>query len=398
MVIFKLPFRHLFISFLLGLAQTIAFGTSLYLLTVLGAYISRDLALPLSLVAFGMTFGILCGALIYPHVGRFINHGKGRQVLVFSALSFALGLIIIANSHSVAIYIIGWGFMGCAMASGLYDAVFSQLGLVFGKDARPMISLIALCGGFASTIFWIISGHFVHSIGWREACLIYAALHIFINLPIYLFVLPICKANAIHGKTSANFIIDDDIKQKLMIITSLFMCETLVAAIIGVHIVNMLSGQGIGVNIAVAMAAIIGPSQVVGRFIELSLGHKIRPITTVSVALFLIIIGLLLIGINPQNALWYLMIYGVGIGVLSIARGTLPLETFDAKIYPLLMGKMARPIAITQALAPTIGALLVARFDLMSMLLILCFIVALSLAASLYLRYNGAESEAKETI
>ncbi len=398
MVIFKLPFRHLVISLFLGLAQTIAFGTSLYLLTVFGAYIARDLALPLSLVSFGMTFGVLCGALIYPHVGRLINHGRGRQILVFSALSFAFGLIIIANSHSATIYIIGWGFMGCAMASGLYDAVFSQLGLIFGKDARPMISLIALCGGFASTIFWIISGHFVRSIGWREACLIYAALHIFISLPIYLFILPTGKWHEIHGQKPTQLVLDINTKQKLMIITSLFMCETLVAAIIGVHIVNMLSGQGIGVNIAVAMAAIIGPSQVAGRFIELNIGHKIRPITSVSAALILIIIGLVLIGINPQNALWYLMIYGAGIGVLSIARGTLPLETFDAKIYPLLMGKMARPIAITQAFAPTIGALLVARFDLISMLLILCFIVALSLAASIYLRYIKEDIEAKETI
>jgi hypothetical protein len=67
-----------------------------------------------------------------------------------------------------------------------------------------------------------------------------------------------------------------------------------------------------------------------------------------------------------RTALWLggpliifaLVLYGAGIGLESIARGTLPLAVFGPERYPVIMGRIAMPSLIAQALAPTIGALL----------------------------------------
>ena len=53
-----------------------------------------------------------------------------------------------------------------------------------------------------------------------------------------------------------------------------------------------------------------------------------------------------------------LVLYGAGIGLESIARGTRPLAIFGPGPYPVIMGRIAMPSLIAQAAAPSIGALL----------------------------------------
>ena len=57
-----------------------------------------------------------------------------------------------------------------------------------------------------------------------------------------------------------------------------------------------------------------------------------------------------------------LIAYGAGNGIWSIARGTLPLALFGPEGYAVLMGRLAMPSLIAQAMAPSIGAVLMQRF------------------------------------
>jgi len=65
-------------------------------------------------------------------------------------------------------------------------------------------------------------------------------------------------------------------------------------------------------------------------------------------------IGLLLIGF--PIILLALVLYGAGIGIESIARGTLPLALFGPRNFAALMGRIAMPSLIAQALSPSLGA------------------------------------------
>jgi len=71
----------------------------------------------------------------------------------------------------------------------------------------------------------------------------------------------------------------------------------------------------------------------------------------------LVALGLgLLAGGFPVPAV-ALIAFGAGNGVFSIARGTLPLALFGADGYARLMGRIAMPSLIAQAIAPSIAAL-----------------------------------------
>jgi hypothetical protein len=54
-----------------------------------------------------------------------------------------------------------------------------------------------------------------------------------------------------------------------------------------------------------------------------------------------------------------ILVYGAGYGIMWIARGTLPLALFGPGRYATLMGRLAFPSLIVQALAPSAGALLI---------------------------------------
>ena len=69
--------------------------------------------------------------------------------------------------------------------------------------------------------------------------------------------------------------------------------------------------------------------------------------------------SLILLATMPEATAPALMLYGAAIGVLSIARGLLPLALFGREHYAVVMGRMGRPIAFAQALAPAAAAALV---------------------------------------
>jgi hypothetical protein len=165
------------------------------------------------------------------------------------------------------------------------------------------------------------------------------------------------------------------------------MCETLVASIISVHLVTLLRERGLSMAAAIGLGVFIGPTQVSARFGESMFGTRIHPSLTMVVAVCAITLGVGLLPFLPLSvAAGALMSYGAGIGLVSISRGSLPLYLFGPLEAPVISGRLARPISITAALAPSIGAFLITRLGGAPTLSLLTAISVLSVAAALALR------------
>lgn len=168
----------------LGIAQILAWGTSFYFPAVFAEPIVAETGWSLGLVVAGTSIGLLTGGLISPQVGRIIDIHGGRPVLLASSAFYAAGLAGVGLSHSLPVYLLAWVLIGIGMGTGLYDAVFAALGRMYGSEARGPITNLTLFGGFASTICWPLSAFMIDHLGWRSACFIYAALHLFVMLPL----------------------------------------------------------------------------------------------------------------------------------------------------------------------------------------------------------------------
>jgi MFS family permease len=349
----------------LGIAQILGWGTSFYFPAVLAPPIVADTGWSLGWVVSGTSIGLLVAGLIAPRVGAVIDRRGGRPVLAASSLLYAAGLAGIGLAPNLPLYLLGWVVLGLGMGTGWYDAAFAALGKLYGKDARMPITNLTLFGGFASTVCWPLSAFLAESFGWRGACLIYAAMHVVIALPLQMAVMPplASAAPAASADPSAGeATTTSTIPYERLIFALLALVLTIsagIGSIVLVHLLIFLQARGADFAFAVLLGTLFGPAQVGARLIERLFGSRYHPIWTMVASCALMLLGLaLLLGGFPVLALTILL-YGAGYGIMWIARGTLPLVLFGPERYATLMGRLAFPSLIVQALSPTAGAWLI---------------------------------------
>jgi predicted MFS family arabinose efflux permease len=350
----------------LGIAQILGWGTSFYFPAVLAPPIVADTGWSLGLVVSGTSIGLLVAGLIAPRVGTIIDRRGGRPVLAASSLLYAAGLAGIGLAPSLTIYLFAWVVLGLGMGTGLYDAVFAALGKLYGKDARTPITNLTLFGGFASTVCWPLSALLAETFGWRGACLVYAAMHLVISLPLQVAVMPplaMRQPDASAAEPGAEGAKPtQSIPRERAIFALLALVLTIsagIGSIMVVHLLIFLQARGADFALAVTLGTLFGPSQVGARFVERLFGARYHPIWTMVASCALMLIGLaLLLGGFPVLVLTILL-YGAGYGIMWIARGTLPLALFGPERYATLMGRLAFPSLIVQALSPAAGAWLI---------------------------------------
>ena len=348
----------------LGVAQILAWGTSFYFPAVFAGPIVGETGWSLGFVVGGTSIGLLIAGLISPTVGRIIDVHGGRPVLLASSIFYAAGLALIGLAHALPVYLLAWVLIGFGMGAGLYDAVFAALGRMYGSEARGPITNLTLFGGFAGTVCWPLSAFMIEHVGWRSACFIYAALHFCVMLPLQVSVVgtppkaePKTSEQSISGEISR-------VGNEPLIFALLAVVLSIAAgigSIVVVHLMIFLQARGLDFTAAVALGTIFGPAQVGARLVERVFGNRYHPIWTMIAACTLMAVGLVLLFAAAPVLVMVILIYGAGYGISWVGRGTLPLALFGPVRFPRLMGKLAFPSLIVQALAPSAGALLVER-------------------------------------
>lgn len=357
------PSRGIVVS-ALGIGQILAWGSTYYLPAVLAPTIAADLGLPLAPIVGGLTVGLVAASLVSPRVGRAIEATGGRTVLAFASLTMAAGLGALAFAQGLVTYLAAWLVIGIGMGAGLYDAAFSTLGKLYGREARAAITNLTLFGGFASTVCWPLSAFLVETLGWRGTCLAYAAIHVCVTTPIHLRLVPRLppqappppdaasaeRAAGAHAAAAASVAPAHPLLP--LALAAGLTIGAIASATLSVHIIGLLQERGTSLAAAVALAALIGPAQVGARVIEAVIGRRFHPIYTAAASTMLTLAGIVVLALGLPLLALGLVLYGAGIGIRSIVRGTLPLALFGQHGYAALMGRLALPQLLVGALAP----------------------------------------------
>jgi MFS family permease len=352
----------------LGVGQIFAWGSSYYLLAVLAKPITADMGWAATWVVGGVSLGLLVAGLVSPWVGRTIGRRGGRPVLAASTVLLAAGLVVLALAQTIPVYLAAWLVVGLGMGAGLYDPAFATLGRLYGEAARPAITKLTLFGGFASTVCWPLSAFLVTHFGWRGTCLAYAAFHLIVLLPAYLLLVPReagRRSEHTGGPGAAAFVSAPRVAHSRAFFGLLATAITLgamISTLLSVHMLAILQSRGVDLGVAVALGALVGPSQVGARTIELFIARYHHPIWTKVTSTLLVAIGVAALWASPPMLAVPLIFYGAGIGLESIARGTLPLALFAGPQYAAIMGRLAMPSLVAQAAAPSIGAALLSAY------------------------------------
>lgn len=374
---------------LLGVAQIVVWGGSFFLLTVLAAPIHADTGWSLTWIYGALTVGALVSGLLSPWASRRIARGQGRRVLLLSSWLVALGLVILALAPHYSVFVAGWVVMGIGMAGGLYDPLFAVLGARWGAQARNTIYVVTLIGGFASTVSWPALAWLEPELGWRGTCLAYAAFMAVVMSPLYLLALPpdIAPASAAPPRPGADRQALADVDPALMRLLSLVFCiAAILMTAVSVQIILLLQGTGHSLTAAIALSALIGPSMVGVRVLNLAL----RNLHAIWMALFsavFVALGMLLISAAPAAAALGIVCYGVGNGLRALVRGTLPLALVPAHAYALVMGRLARSSLLCQALTPLVCGFILSQWGAHATLWLLAALAVANAGLSLRLQW-----------
>ena len=354
---------------LLGLAQLLAWGSTYYLPAMLALPMARDLGISNGMVFAAFSWALIVSALLGPAAGWASDKFGGRAVLMFASGLLAAALALLSQAQGALQLFAAWSLIGAGMAAGLYEGAFAAAVQFYGRDARGPITGITLLGGLASTVAWPVSAWLEINMGWREACLAWAAVHLLINLPLYGFLRKpqaqqtapesVAQESASAAHSPERII---ELKSELsaaqqqragLLLALIFALTWFISTAMAAHLPRLLQVQGIDLATALLLGSLIGPAQVAGRLLEYTVLRHQHPLLSARLAGAMHPLGaaLFMLAGAPAGALFALL-HGVGNGVLTIAKGVLPLVLFGAQGYALRQGLLMVPARFAQALAP----------------------------------------------
>jgi MFS family permease len=368
----------------LGVTQILAWGALFYPPVLTVPLIAADHGWSTGFAMGGFSLALLVAGLVSPRVGRLIDRHGGHRVMPFGSLLAALGLVALVHAEHPAVYLAVWMLLGAAIAASLYDPAFATLGRIFGAAARRPITALTLAGGFASTVSWPLTHLLIGSFGWRGAYLVHAALLAFVAAPLHAFALPRRRADpptppAGAAQPPAKLLLPRG--WPFAIVAAAFAAYAFVPSGLSAHLLAIFERAGIAPATAVAIGMLFGPAQVAARICELMFARHLHPLWVARFAVGMLLAAFMvfaLLGVSVPTATAFAVMFGMANGLITIARGTVPLALFGPVGYGALIGRIAGPFLVMQAIAPLVLAVVAERA---SDAAVLAIVAALALVA-----------------
>lgn len=357
----------------LGTAQTLAWASTYYLPAILAQPMAQELGLSVVTVHAAFSLAMVVAALIGARAGRAIDRLGGRPVLILSSLLFAAGLAMLGAAQGWVGLFGAWLVLGLGMGAGLYEAAFATLVRLDAAQARAGITGITLMAGFASTVGWPLSAYLELHLGWRHACFIWAVVHLMIGLPLHVSLPRRLGPGSVQAQTHgaqagprAAFFS----RAMVVLLAVAFALISFTSTAMAAHLPRLIQAARASPGTAILVGSLIGPAQVAARLAEFGLLRRVSALTSARLACACHPLGVLLLLLGgPSLAVAFGLLHGAGNGVLTIAKGTLPLALFGAQGYGHRQGLLMIPGRFPQAGAPWLFGLMLERGDFWALVL-----------------------------
>jgi MFS family permease len=275
--------------------------------------------------------------------------------------------------HSVAGFYAAWIWLGLGMAATLYTPAFAVVTRRFGPDFRRAIITLTFLGGLASTVFIPLFAWAMDVWGWRQALWGLAALQWGVCMPLHAWLLqgaprvPSTLGTPGTPSTSGRQVakpvsVREHLRHAPFWLLALFMVLMMsVTSALPAHMIALLQEAGLSPAWVIAVPAAIGVIQVVGRLVLFVFERHWDVHTAnrwIPGFIPLGLLALLLGGFHPLGALVFVVLFGLGNGMITIVKGTALAQYVSREHVGQLNGLLGMPIALARAAAPLAVGLL----------------------------------------
>ncbi|MBB2754413.1 UNVERIFIED_ORG: MFS family permease [Rhizobium aethiopicum] len=369
----------------LAVTQLIGWGTTFDMLGVMGRIVAPALGLANEVVFAGLTIMMMVSALVGPTTGRWLARYGAARVLSASSLTFALGLLLLAATNGVVLYVAAWVVIGIGGACGLSAPAYTAVVEREGVNGKRVIAILMLFTGLSSTIFWPILSLLNEAVGWRVTFLICAGLQFFVCLPLHLFALPKPIVTHVDGSGAdiAPVPLSKTARRKaFLLIAAATTISTFITFGVSPSLLEIFRQSGASPAFALQLGSARGILGISARFLDMLLGRRGNPMLSAATGIGLMMISFLILlvaGTSTPLLVTFVLLYGFGAGVMTVARALLPLALFSPAEYGLQSARLSLPQNLANAIAPVIFTAILDRAGTGPALIVCAALAALSL-------------------
>jgi MFS family permease len=346
-----------------GAAQIISHAGAYYLAAVIAAPASVELSISSATLYAGLSLALAVSGLAGPTAGKLVDRFGGRPVLIASNLLLAAGLSLLALAQGLGLLLLAYAVLGLGMATGMFEVAFAAVVRIFGKKSHNVLVGVTMVAGFASVAGWTISVFVEARYGWRGVCWFWAALNVLVALPLNALIprapdnpdgTKPAEVGKQAGEVTAITALDPKREKYLTILLAfVFASSGFISMGMMSHLPRLLEGVGVPLLIAFSIGALVGPAQITGRILDFTFLRRLHPLVGTRIAALAHPLGIaVLVILGAPFAALFVVLHGLGNGILIISRGTLPLALFGPQGFGRRQGWLTMPAKFAQAIAP----------------------------------------------
>ncbi len=347
----------------LSALQLISWGSVFYGFALFMAPLEQALDMTRAESSLGFSLMLLAeGVLAFP-VGRWIDRGHERAVMTAGSLLIAVAFLLHWHITTAFELYAVWALLGVGLAGALYPPAFAVLTRRFPQHFRRAIIILTFLGGLASTVFIPFVAWLIETRGWRESSYVLGVMHLLVCVPVHGWLLRDAPQRAMLASNRAS----RDALWRYVRLPKFWQLATFVVLLMGVtsalpaHLVNLLRESGMAESWAIAVPASMGVLQVIGRLGLYVAEHRVDVHATNRWVTVLIPLGFLTLLIGAGHGAWgvlFVVLYGLGNGMLTIVKGTVMAQYVSREHMGSLNGLLGLPMALARAAAPWLMGLL----------------------------------------
>lgn len=357
------------ILWILSIGQLISWGLVYYTFPLFVVPMEKELGWSRDSMFGALSAGLLVAGLCSIPVGAWIDRGHGRKLMTGgSALAAAL-LMLWSQTDSLAVFYVVWLGLGACQSVILYEPAFAVITRVYGPGYRQAILLMTFLGGLASTFGIPFAQFLIERIDWRPTLMVMAAINLGVAVFIHWLFVPgpeeeaVPIAEPLPPPTAG-------VKTRSPLATAVrvpafwglvvaFAGYGLAFSAMSFHLIPLLAERKVEIGVVMAIIALIGPMQVVGRVLLMAAQRHITTIQLGALIYFAfpISMAMLAAGISDVYGLiLFAIIYGVANGLITILRGMAVPEFIGPEGYGVVSGALTMPTNVMRAAGPVLGA------------------------------------------
>jgi len=371
----------------LAVTETVSYGVLYYSFAVFLVPMRVELGASTAQLSGALTLALALTGVGGVMVGRWLDRFGARWVMTAGSLLGAASVVAWSQAQGLVQLYLAFTGIGLASAAVLYEPAYAVINTWFRRDRHKALFTLTVVAGFASTIFLPASQFLIEVVGWRPALVVLAGVVAACALPHALLLrrspadlglvpdgrpFDDAASSAAAATSATGDDGDGDLSayrgagaawrrppvRWLTLATALQMVSN---AAVAVFLVAYLLETGAPPGLAAVAAGGLGALSVTGRVVltvlaaRLGLGH----VTAAMVAGQAVGVAMLFLLPQPAATVVFVLLFGVGFGVLNISRPVLLGTYVPAGVFASVSGQQALAGQFGRVVAPvTAGALI----------------------------------------